>query len=226
MSESPAHRFDAFTTRRTARCAVRGPSEGAAARELWLVLHGYGQLAADFLAGFGAVDDGTRLLVAPEGLSRFYDARSPLERHADAAVGASWMTREDREAEIADQRHWLSQVRTHYAAQVAPGAPLVVVGFSQGAAAATRWIVADGVPVSHLICWGASVAPELPVGPGSVLGGTRTTLVVGDRDRFITPDRIAMERDRLDAAGFRYAFARFEGGHRMDDATLRRLAAR
>ena len=31
-------------------------------------------------------------------------------------------------------------------------------------------------------------------------------------------------RDRLDAAGFRYAFERFEGGHRLDDATLRRVA--
>lgn len=219
-------RYDPFSTRRTARCAVRGPGDPGGVAELWLVLHGYGQLAGEFLGGCGALDDGTRLLVAPEALSRFYDARSSLERHAEATVGASWMTREDRLAEIEDQFHWLSLAHAHYAAQVPADTPLTVLGFSQGAAAAARWVAGSGVPVAHLVCWGAALPPDVPIGPGSVLGRTRTTLVVGDRDRFVTADRIAMERDRLDAADFRYAFERFEGGHRLDDATLRRLTGR
>ena len=71
-------------------------------RELWYVLHGYGQLAAPFLDDFRAIDDGTRLIVAPEALSRFYEGDVQARLHKDAKVGASWMTREDRDAEIAD----------------------------------------------------------------------------------------------------------------------------
>lgn len=223
MSGSTPPRLDRFTTTRTARCAVRGPSDPAEATELWIVLHGYGQLAGEFLDGLRAIDDGRRLLVAPEALSRFYDARSPLERHADARVGASWMTREDRLEEIADHLGWLDRVHAHYTGAVAAGVPLTILGFSQGAAAASRWIARGGVAPAHLICWGASVAPELPLGPESLLGRTRCTLVVGDRDRFVSAANLAAERDRLDAQGFRYAFETFEGGHRLDDATLRRI---
>jgi len=113
MPEPTPLRLETFVTRRTARCAVRGPADPAAAREFWLVFHGYGQLAAEFLEGFAALDDGSRLIVAPEALSRFYDARSALERHADATVGASWMTREDGLGEIEDQRDWIDLAYAH-----------------------------------------------------------------------------------------------------------------
>lgn len=134
-----------------------GPADGG---ELWIVLHGYGQLATDFLAACAALDDGSRLIVAPEALSRFYDVRSPLERHAAASVGASWMTREERAEEIVDQLHWLQQVHDHYRAIAAPSAPLTVLGFSQGTAAASRWVAHGGVTPAHLICWGGSIAPS------------------------------------------------------------------
>jgi hypothetical protein len=68
---------------------------GRPGREAWFVLHGYGQLAERFLTECGALDDGTRLIVAPEALSRFYVDR------AHRVVGASWMTREDRRAAAA-----------------------------------------------------------------------------------------------------------------------------
>jgi len=224
MPEPTPSRLETFVTRRTARCAVRGPADPAAAREFWLVFHGYGQLAAEFLEGFAALDDGSRLIVAPEALSRFYDARSALERHADATVGASWMTREDRLGEIEDQRHWIDLAYAHYRGAVGATVPLTVVGFSQGVATASRWLAAGTAQAAHFVCWGGAIAPELPLNAGSPLGRTRTTLVVGDRDRFVPDEHLARERDRLDAAGFAYAIARFEGGHRLDDAMLRRVA--
>lgn len=188
------------------------------------MLHGYGQLAAEFLGGFDAIDDGTRLLVAPEALSRFYDARATMERHAEASVGASWMTREDRNEEIADQRHWLQLAHDHYRVLVGPAAPLTVLGFSQGTAAASRWVGSGAVAPRQLICWGGSLAPELAVGPDAPLGRTKCTIVVGTRDRFVPAEQFAVERARLDSAGFRGVYEHFEGGHRLDDAVLRRLA--
>jgi len=45
---------------------------GPGTRDVWFVCHGYGQLAGRFLRQFEPLMDGTRFVVAPEGLSRFY----------------------------------------------------------------------------------------------------------------------------------------------------------
>lgn len=212
-----------FTTRRTARCAVRGPADPAAVRELWIVLHGYGQLARDFIAGCTAADDGHRLIVAPEALSRFYSAQAPLAHFTSAAdpVGASWMTRDDRDDEIVDQLCWLDQVLATYRARVAPGTPVTVLGFSQGAATAARWVDAGGVAPAHLILWGA--IPPASLSPDSAVWQTRCTIVVGSRDKFIPEAMLRDERARLDQSGVSYTFVSFVGGHRLDDATLAHL---
>ncbi len=224
MSRHWSSRTQHLSTTRTGRIQFRGPSDPGQVRSLWLVLHGYGQLAIDFLDRLGAVDDGTRLLVAPEALSRFYDANAPLQSHAEAAVGASWMTREDRLEEIEDSMAWLDRVHAEVRRSVMD-APLTVLGFSQGATAASRWVARSTVPVARLICWGAGVAPELPVGAGTPLARTPCTIVIGTRDRFVSGERVEAERQRLTAAGHPARFVAFEGGHRLDDATLRALAA-
>ncbi len=224
MTDAPAPRHDSFVTRRAARCAVLGPADLRDVRELWFLLHGYGQLAAEFVAGAKALDDGTRLLVAPEALSRFYDTRAALETHASARVGASWMTREDRLAEIDDQVHWFDLAWAHYRAAIGRDVPLTVLGFSQGAAAASRWVAHGAAKPVHLQCWGGVLGPELPLEPGSALAAVRCTLVCGDRDKYVPEERLAAECARLDAAGYRYELVRFAGGHRLDDGTLRRLA--
>lgn len=197
-------------------------------RELWVVLHGYGQLAADMIAGLAALDDGTRLIVAPEALSRFYDARGELSQHHTARVGASWMTREDRLLDIEDIVGWLQQAYETYAVRVPASATVHVLGFSQGAAAASRWVAVGRVPARHLICWGASLAPELDLGATGAaenpLRRAKCSIVIGERDEFVSAAHIAAERARLDAAGFPYEMIGFAGGHRLDDKTLRRVA--
>src|SRR5712692_3984827 len=111
---------------RTARYYTLG-ALGPATRQVWFVCHGYGQLAGRFLRHFAPLDDGSRVIVAPEGLSRFY----LTERAAERRVGASWMTREDRLAEIDDYVHYLDAVQTAVAASGHP-APAAVhaLGFS------------------------------------------------------------------------------------------------
>jgi predicted esterase len=211
-------------TSRTARCSVRGPAEPGDVRELWIALHGYGQLAASLANDLGAIDDGTRLIVAPEGLSRFYFAK-PFESHREAPVGASWMTRADRLEEIADHLEWLQLAYEHHAAPLAADVPLTVLGFSQGAAAATRWVASGKVRPRHVVCWGAGIAPELDLGPDSPLRRAHVTLVHGVRDRIVSREAVDAERARLDAAGFPHDYVEFQGGHRLDDATLERLAS-
>src|SRR3989442_12895857 len=73
-----------------------------------------------------------RLLVAPEGLSRFY-VREMSEPVADRKVGASWMTREDRLQGIPDYVRYLDAVDAAVWGGVARSRPPGTVrGFLQG----------------------------------------------------------------------------------------------
>ena len=57
-----------------------------------------------FLGYCQALEDESRVLVAPEGLSRFY------VNATHGLVGASWMTREDRQHEIDDYVGYLDAI--------------------------------------------------------------------------------------------------------------------
>lgn len=200
---------------RTARYFALGDP---AAAELWLVLHGYGQLAGRFLERFRPLDDGRRLIVAPEGLSRFYLSEDPAERR----VGASWMTREDRLAEIADYVAYLDGLHAH----LAPRGAVHVLGFSQGASTACRWVAMGSARVDRLILWGGEVPPDLEVGaePAAArLRAARLTLVYGTRDAFFTPKVVAATEERLSAHGIPFEKLGYDGGHELDAATLERL---
>ena len=220
----PEIRTASLTVPRTARYAAFGPAP-ALASEWWIAIHGYGQLAADFLAQCRALDDGRRLVVAPEALSRYYEPGSGNSA-AEARVGASWMTREDRLHEIGDYLRYLDLLVESLGEGMAARPPIHVLGFSQGTATASRWVAAGRVKAARLVCWGGLIAPELDLtSPTAPLRNTRVQLVLGTRDKFATPDVVAREQVRLDAAGFAYESHLFEGGHRLDDATLKAVAA-
>lgn len=220
----PDLRLASLTVPRTARYATFGPPP-ALAEAWWIVFHGYGQLAADFLGQCTALDGGRRLVVAPEALSRFYLA-APGAPDGDQRIGASWMTREARDDEIGDYLRYLDLLVASLREGVPHPPPLHVLAFSQGTATASRWVAAGSTPVARLVCWGGVLAPELDItSPDAPLRRTRIQLVVGTRDRFATAERVATERARLDGAGLAYEAITFDGGHRLDDATLARIAA-
>jgi len=184
---------------------------GRADREVWFVLHGYGQLAARFLAHFGALDDGTRLVVAPEGLSRFYLTESPAERR----VGASWMTKEDRLVEIDDYVRYLDAVYE----DVSRNTRVTLLGFSQGSATACRWLTMGKARFDHLIVWGGEVPTDVTL-PRTV----RLSLVYGSRDEYFTPKIVAATEARLTKEGIPHSLVPFDGGHEIDPAVLKKVA--
>ncbi|HEY2027111.1 MAG TPA: hypothetical protein VGG78_08885 [Gemmatimonadaceae bacterium] len=211
---------------RTARYFTLGPTHGFP-RELWFVCHGYGQLAARFLREFASLDDGTRLIVAPEGLSRFYLDPIPKRRNDPSPrIGASWMTREDRESEIADYVAYLERLATEIRHPLAGAAPrLVVLGFSQGTATVCRWLAASEMRVEQLVLWAGSIPPELDLAAWAArLHGAAITLVAGDEDELTTAAAIATEAERLSAAGVAYNLLRFHGGHTVNVTALKQLA--
>ena len=212
---------------RTARYYTLGPTHGFP-RELWFVCHGYGQLANRFLEQFVPLDDGARLIVAPEALSRYYLDPIPVRRQQQSPrVGATWMTREDREAEIADYVAYLERLAQEIRHPLAGAAPrIVVLGFSQGAATVSRWLAASDLRVDQLVLWGGAIPPELDLAAWSMrLHGAAITLVAGDGDEFVTPTALSAEAERLSASGVAFTLQRFIGGHAIPPEPLLQLAA-
>src|SRR5437763_687904 len=93
---------------RSARYFLLGDRPGDV-EEIWFVLHGIGQLASAFIAYFADLDDGRRMVVAPEALNRYYTAPISVPS-SERPVGATWMTKEDRDAEIRDYTRYLDLV--------------------------------------------------------------------------------------------------------------------
>ena len=217
---------------RTARYAVLGPADSAAIREVWFVLHGYGQLAADFLRRFEVLDDGTRLIVAPEALNRFYLVDVSSGSATERPVGATWMTREERAQEIGDYVAYLDavlgEVGARFTGREWPG--VTVLGFSQGTATAARWVSSGAVRPAHVVLWGGLLPPELELTAADhPLRRATLHFVVGSRDGFVTETRLGEEDARLRAAGLSWETRRYDGGHGLQRQTLlevaRRLAA-
>jgi predicted esterase len=206
-----------ITVPRTARYVTHGEIESA--EEVWFVLHGYSMLAASFLRWFEPVARPGRLLVAPEGLSRAYFEEKGIRR-----VGASWMTKEDRDAEIEDYVRYLDLMAARVLAGV-PGRPRVEVhAFSQGTATACRWVAFGNVAPSRLMLWSGLLPPDLPLDRyGPVLSRAGLEMAFGSRDHFIHAADVDREQARLAAAGLTPRIHRFEGGHRVDRATLESL---
>ena len=211
---------------RTARYYTLG-APSAAVNELWVVCHGYGQLAAPFLQHFARIASPARLIVAPEGLSRYYVDRSSTPNDAPPAVGASWMTREDREHEIVDHVAYLDAlVELLRPRDRARDVRVRVLGFSQGVATVGRWIALGRVRVNEMILWAGAFPPDVePASLTARLRGARVTLVVGSRDKLANWAGADTQLQRFREAGIDARLRTFDGGHRLDDPTLDELAS-
>jgi predicted esterase len=220
MSEPREHRI---RVRRTARYFTIG-QPGPHVRQVWLVCHGYGQLAARFVRRFRVLDDGSRYIVAPEALNRFYLDGGTGPHGLESRIGATWMTREDRLNEIEDYVHYLDALYEHIFTTVErKHSELIALGFSQGVATVSRWANRHPLRIDHLVLWAGTLPPELEDRPDA-LSGTRLSIVLGDRDAFATPATLEAIHRKLDAAEVRFDFFRFDGGHELDDAMLLRIA--
>lgn len=207
-----------ISTTRTARYFTLGEPL-VSVREVWIVLHGYGQSAEHFLRAFRSLDDESRVIVAPEALSRYY--REGMKDH----VVASWMTRADRENEIADYIEYIDRVVSRVFESIErKSVKLVVLGFSQGAATASRWAAGGAFDVDFVFLWGGHVPPDLDLAAdGAQLRNLH--LVLGTSDEYRDTAAIDVERKRLDDAGVAFSTIEYDGTHRIEAEPLTRVAA-
>jgi len=203
---------------RTARYQIQGSPDDDL-HSVWFLCHGYGQLAVELLRSAKALVHEERLMVAPEALSRFY--------HADhKTIGASWMTREDRGHEMDDYIRYLDLVHDQVF-QIVPrdAVRLTLLGFSQGCATAARWAARGHAKVDRLVLWGQALPPELDDEASTApLKAQHLTLVRGSRDKLFPKEQHEEQRRRLSRHGVPFTEMDFDGGHRLDDDTLVKLA--
>ncbi|HEV7348330.1 phospholipase [Telluribacter sp.] len=185
-------------------------------KRVWFVLHGYGQLAQPFIKKFESLDDGQTLIVAPEALSRFY-----LEGSFEK-IGASWMTREERELEIDDYVSYLDQVyqRVMQEAKV-EDMEINLLGFSQGTATACRWANRGMIRCDRLILW----AGHLANGLRDLLNPDRMPsscyFVYGAQDQFLSKIDLSTYLDKLAEEAPQMKIIPYQGGHAINEHVLK-----
>jgi predicted esterase len=212
-----------LSVRKTARYYLDGALDGAV-RDVWIACHGYGQLAAEFLRDLEPLRRAGRVVVAPEALSRFYFEGG--FHGPDSKVGATWMTREDRLAEIEDYVAYLDALHGAVFARVDRKAvPLTVLGFSQGTATVSRWVAQGKVRPDRLILWGGLLPPDLDLDAArQALKRIEVVLVVGRRDRFVDAEKLSAQVAALERLGITARTVRHPGGHRIKAEVLAELA--
>jgi poly(3-hydroxybutyrate) depolymerase len=118
------------------------PARAEAPAPLLVGFHGYGENASDHLAALERVPGADAWhLVAVQALHPFYKR--------DGSVVASWMTKLDREAAIADNVGYVERVVAAVQGELDVTGVVVFAGFSQGVAMAYR--AAAALPASGLV---------------------------------------------------------------------------
>jgi predicted esterase len=200
---------------KTARIYQLG-EPGPQNQEIWIVLHGYGQLAKFFLYKFITLHSTYRYILAPEALSRYY-----LDPHY-SRVGASWMTKEDRNTDIDDNMRYLDTLfQTHIQPHLLPHTKIILLGFSQGAATAWRWVRHSGIHFHAVILWAGNIPYEFTNLPPI----NQLFLVYGTEDTIVPPTKFQNLATDLRNNGLPLQLIAFKGDHTIDAKTLSELAA-
>lgn len=195
---------------------------------IWLALHGYGQLVAYFKRHFVPLGQDGRAFVVPQGAHKFY------LQGTEGRVGASWMTKEDRTTDIDNQRLFLNEV-VRWAAAKAPNARFHMVGFSQGVATGMRFLGYSKTYFHSLLAWAGSWPPDLEEKSQNTLAQMPISSWFGTTDPFIgktkREERIALYNNAFDLHPEVYTY---DGGHtfrsdilaneinRLENITLKR----
>jgi predicted esterase len=211
-----------LTVTRTARYQQLGEIS-ATTRQLWLVAHGYGQLAEYFIRHFAhlhTADPTGTVIVAPEGLSRFYLTGT------SGRVGASWMTRADRLTEIDDQNDYLSQLLAQLLTQCPTDVRVTILGFSQGTATVSRWLTRNAITwrPHQLVLWAGDFPVDIDdAAARQLLVQLPVTLISGNQDEYVPADKLQEQAEALRQQGARVTTIHFEGGHTLNREVLYQL---
>jgi predicted esterase len=182
-------------------------------KHCWFVLHGQGQLAQYFIQKFKSLESPTVCVIAPEGLSHYY------LNGFGGRVGATWMTKENR---LMDIENYICYLNTLLQQLSLPSQiQITVLGFSQGAATASRWVMDGKINCKRLILWGGIFPPDINFDNGKQLLHNKEIFSInGATDPFMTNEKFEEMRNLSERLDVKPTQIMFDGGHDIDQTTL------
>jgi predicted esterase len=192
---------------------------GQSTKEIWIIFHGYGQLASRIINKFTSIQNEDRYFVAIEGLSRFYWGGV-----TSSQVAASWMTSQDRLEEIADFCHYIQTLYDDLQSNSNDNVKIVLFGFSQGVATLMRWVHQNQPAFNTGILWAGGIPEDisfLELKP--YFKNKSLHFVYGNEDQFLTGEYLAFQKSVMQKNEFDIAMHEFEGKHVVDREVLKKL---
>jgi predicted esterase len=133
------------------------------------------------------------------------------------------MTRENREMDIRNYITYLNEISKHEVGNT--GLPVTILGFSQGAATASRWAIDNTIAFHRLILWSGIFPPDMDFEKGhNALSHRDVCLVYGTKDPLLTDARMNEMKMLTSKLQINPEIIPFEGGHEIDPNTLEKLA--
>lgn len=197
---------------KTAHYYLQNPTQKI--ESILLVIHGYAQLAKDFIKEFEQLKDSSILVVAPEGLSKFYNKdRKPV---------ANWMTSHERQDEIEDYINYLN-VLTSQLQMENGNVTFSVLGFSQGVSTLLRWVTQTKLKIQAIHLCAGTIPPELTIKDFSNLKGTGFLYYFGSEDMLLKPEKAKEQIQILTKMDLAMEEIFFKGRHEIPEELIRRL---
>ncbi len=189
----------------------------AKTKRVWLVFHGYGQLAEYFIKKFEVLNPEENFIIAPQGLSKFY------QKGFYGRVGASWMTKEDRLTDIENQYSYLDTVLK--AVGDISNKQLIYFGFSQGTATMGRYASHAKIPFKKMIIWAGTFPPDIDPSKYHFLTGDEDiSYFTSKDDPFFKEEMIYTQNEVVQKTlGKEPTLNWYEGGHTVISDIIKTL---
>ena len=181
---------------------------------LLIVLHGFGQVADQFIKVFEPLGQKGILVAAPQGAHQFY---THLKK---GQVGFSWLTKYERDQSVLDFVAYMEQFYKLLQETCEVDSQRVfMLGFSQGVSMAYRTWAHSSLPVRGVIACGGDLPPDI-VEQLDALPPIQILLVHGRQDEEVSPEKAQEALKYLRARGLKSELFDFEGGHVVPSRAL------
>ncbi|UAB83835.1 esterase [Zunongwangia sp. SCSIO 43204] len=191
-------------------------------KNIWLVCHGIGYLSRYFIRHFNHLDASENYIIAPQAQSKYY-LKSDY-RH----VGASWLTRENTEADIENVLNYLDEVYAEeilYKKNLANTPNLIILGYSQGVSVATRFLARRKIKCDQLILHSGKIPAEISAEDLEFLKDTNVTYLYGTEDEYLKKGIIEVEEERLKTLfPNNLEVLTYNGGHEFNTEIIEKLS--
>ncbi len=182
-------------------------------KNVWLIFHGIGYLSRYFIRLFESLDKEENYFIAPQAPSKYYKGEDYRR------VGSSWLTKENTKTETKNVLEYVDAIVAEE--KIPEGTKLIVLGYSQGASIASRWIASRKIHCDAFVIISGGFPHELKKEDFTFLPNeTKITHIVGEKDPYFEIEKVEAEKRRVKEILPQIEFRTHPGGHELDIKSL------